>query len=67
MATVVTGLKYDANNIYLAANYGETRNATPITNKPKTPRFRDKNHESVSVSCATQFDFRTSVHRLHQI
>ena len=28
-----TGLKYDANNIYLAANYGETRNATPITNK----------------------------------
>ncbi|MCR6680015.1 porin, partial [Escherichia marmotae] len=26
-----TGLKYDANNIYLAAYYGETRNATPIT------------------------------------
>ncbi|XPE52564.1 porin [Shigella flexneri] len=25
-----TGSKYDANNIYLAANYGETRNATPI-------------------------------------
>lgn len=27
-----TGLKYDANNVYLAAMYGETRNATYITN-----------------------------------
>lgn len=26
------GLKYDANNVYLAAMYGETRNATYITN-----------------------------------
>lgn len=26
-----TALKYDANNIYLAAMYGETRNATPFT------------------------------------
>ncbi|WP_034949703.1 porin OmpF [Erwinia oleae] len=26
-----TAVKYDANNIYLAAMYGETRNATPIT------------------------------------
>uniref|UniRef100_UPI002899DCD3 porin n=1 Tax=Erwinia citreus TaxID=558 RepID=UPI002899DCD3 len=28
-----TALKYDANNVYLAAMYGETRNATPITYK----------------------------------
>ncbi|WP_337008677.1 porin OmpF [Pantoea sp. AS142] len=26
-----TALKYDANNVYLAAMYGETRNSTPIT------------------------------------
>ncbi|HEY0209607.1 porin OmpF [Acerihabitans sp.] len=26
-----TSVKYDANNIYLAATYGENRNATPIT------------------------------------
>ena len=26
-----TGVKYDANNIYPAANYGETRNATRIS------------------------------------
>ncbi|KGT93606.1 porin OmpF [Enterobacter cancerogenus] len=26
-----TAIKYDANNVYLAAMYGETRNSTPIT------------------------------------
>ncbi|PLR41345.1 porin OmpC [Chimaeribacter californicus] len=26
-----TALKYDANNVYLAAMYGETRNATPVS------------------------------------
>ncbi|WP_313377652.1 porin OmpF [Pantoea sp. CTOTU50773] len=29
--TWVTAIKYDANNIYLAAMYGETRNSTPIS------------------------------------
>ncbi|MEF7889309.1 porin OmpF [Escherichia coli] len=41
-----TGLKYDANNIYLAANYGETRNATPITNKfTNTSGFANKTQD----------------------
>ncbi|XNM77954.1 porin [Escherichia coli] len=32
-----TGLKYDANNIYLAANYGETRNARRSLINLQTP------------------------------
>ncbi|WP_271131385.1 porin OmpF [Dryocola clanedunensis] len=46
-----TGLKYDANNIYLAALYGETRNATPISGgyANKTQDF--------SVVAQYQFDF----------
>ena len=46
-----TGLKYDANNIYLAANYGETRNATPITGG-----FANKTQDVLLVA-QYQFDF----------
>ena len=46
-----TGLKYDANNIYLAANYGETRNATPIEGG-----FANKTQDVLLVA-QYQFDF----------
>ncbi|MFK3704930.1 porin OmpF [Klebsiella sp. NPDC088457] len=46
-----TGLKYDANNIYLAALYGETRNATRITGG-----FANKTQD-FSVVAQYQFDF----------
>ena len=45
------GLKYDANNIYLAALYGETRNATPINGG-----FANKTQD-FSVVAQYQFDF----------
>ncbi len=46
-----TGLKYDANNIYLAANYGETRNATAIDGG-----FANKTQDILLVA-QYQFDF----------
>lgn len=46
-----TGVKYDANNIYLAALYGETRNATPIKGG-----FANKTQD-FSVVAQYQFDF----------
>ncbi|WP_105625358.1 porin OmpC [Cronobacter malonaticus] len=46
-----TGLKYDANNIYLAATYAETRNMTPITGG-----FANKN-QGFEVVAQYQFDF----------
>lgn len=46
-----TGLKYDANNIYLAANYSETRNATRIANG-----YANKT-EDVLLVAQYQFDF----------
>ncbi|WP_436856892.1 porin OmpF [Citrobacter tructae] len=46
-----TGLKYDANNIYLAANYGETRNATRIEDG-----FANKTQDFFVVA-QYQFDF----------
>lgn len=46
-----TGVKYDANNIYLAALYGETRNATPINGG-----FANKTQD-FSVVAQYQFDF----------
>ena len=46
-----TGLKYDANNLYLAANYGETRNATPISGG-----FANKTQDILLVA-QYQFDF----------
>ncbi|EGT0660622.1 porin OmpF [Citrobacter werkmanii] len=46
-----TGVKYDANNIYLAANYSETRNATRIANG-----YANKT-EDVLLVAQYQFDF----------
>ena len=46
-----TGVKYDANNIYLAANYGETRNATRIEDG-----FANKTQDFFVVA-QYQFDF----------
>ncbi|HCD7552583.1 TPA: porin OmpF [Citrobacter farmeri] len=46
-----TGLKYDANNIYLATNYGETRNATRIEDG-----FANKTQDFFVVA-QYQFDF----------
>lgn len=52
-----TGLKYDANNIYLAANYGETRNSTRITNKfTDNSGFANKTQDVLLVA-QYQFDF----------
>ena len=50
-----TGVKYDANNIYLAANYGETRNATRISGAGNSG-FANKT-EDVFVVAQYQFDF----------
>ncbi|EJF29407.1 MULTISPECIES: porin OmpF [Enterobacteriaceae] len=50
-----TGLKYDANNIYLAALYGESRNATRLTING-TDGFLNKTQD-FSVVAQYQFDF----------
>ncbi|MBU4684153.1 porin OmpF [Cedecea davisae] len=50
-----TGLKYDANNIYLAALYGESHNATRIKN-PTVTGFLNKTQD-FSVVAQYQFDF----------
>ncbi|MFV9377166.1 porin OmpF [Citrobacter portucalensis] len=50
-----TGVKYDANNIYLAANYGETRNATSISGAGNSG-FANKT-EDFFVVAQYQFDF----------
>jgi outer membrane pore protein E len=46
-----TGLKYDANNIYLATMYSETRNMTPISGG-----FANK-AQNFEVVAQYQFDF----------
>ncbi|RWR02005.1 membrane protein [[Pantoea] beijingensis] len=54
-----TALKYDANNIYLAAMYGETRNATPISgtiNTAEVNGFANK-AQNFEVVAQYQFDF----------
>ncbi|HFZ8995263.1 TPA: porin OmpF [Citrobacter freundii] len=52
-----TGVKYDANNIYLAANYGETRNATRFTNGiTGASGFANKTQDILLVA-QYQFDF----------
>ncbi|MCL1030476.1 porin OmpF [Serratia sp. arafor3] len=57
-----TALKYDANNVYLAAMYGETRNATYIenqnTNSPQngTTGFANK-AQNIELVAQYQFDF----------
>ncbi|MCS4269589.1 MULTISPECIES: porin OmpC [Raoultella] len=49
-----TGLKYDANNIYLATMYSETRNMTPYGNQSGTIANKTQN---VEVTAQYQFDF----------
>lgn len=48
-----TGLKYDANNIYLAAMYSETRNMTPYGNDDHAVANKTQNFE---VTAQYQFD-----------
>ncbi|WP_139538033.1 porin OmpC [Klebsiella spallanzanii] len=48
------GLKYDANNIYLATMYSETRNMTPYGNNSNTIANKTQNFE---VTAQYQFDF----------
>ncbi len=55
-----TTVKYDANNIYVAANYGETHNTTWLTNKlqtnPSLSGFANTTHDTMIVA-QYQFDF----------
>ncbi|RAY88056.1 porin [Enterobacter cloacae] len=48
------GLKYDANNIYLAAMYSETLNMTPYGDKTNSVANKTQNFE---VTAQYQFDF----------
>ncbi|OAZ43579.1 porin [Enterobacter cloacae] len=48
------GLKYDANNIYLAAMYSETRNMTPYGDNADAVANKTQN---VEVTAQYQFDF----------
>lgn len=48
------GLKYDANNIYLAAMYSETRNMTPYGDNTDAVANKTQN---VEVTAQYQFDF----------
>ncbi|WP_279809365.1 porin OmpF [Pantoea brenneri] len=55
-----TGLKYDANNVYLAAYYGETRNSTPftLTTGPGTDTTAFANKaQNIELVAQYQFDF----------
>ena len=59
-----TAIKYDANNIYLAAMYGETRNSTPVTatgtlangSTFTTTGFANK-AQNIELVAQYQFDF----------
>ena len=48
------GMKYDANNIYLATMYSETRNMTPYGDQSNTIANKTQNFE---VTAQYQFDF----------
>ncbi|MDV5141224.1 porin OmpC [Chimaeribacter arupi] len=59
-----TALKYDANNIYLAAMYGETRNATPVSGTVTTPAGNEvdvsgfaQKAQNFELVAQYQFDF----------
>ncbi|WP_324128994.1 porin OmpC [Erwinia psidii] len=51
-----TGLKYDANNVYLAATYSEGRNATPISDSNSNTGFANKTQD-IELVAQYQFDF----------
>ena len=50
------GLKYDANNIYLATMYAETRNMTPVGSSDCSICFANKT-QNFEVTAQYQFDF----------
>lgn len=50
------GTKYDANNIYLAAIYAETRNMTPFGRESYTTGIANKT-QNLEVTAQYQFDF----------
>ncbi|EMF0719371.1 porin OmpC [Citrobacter sp. Marseille-Q6884] len=53
-----TGLKYDANNIYLATMYSETRNMTPYGSMKNTDQGGVANKtQNFEVTAQYQFDF----------
>jgi len=55
-----TALKYDANNVYLAAMYGESRNSTWITTNADTPAELNgavNKEQKFEVVAQYQFDF----------
>ncbi|WP_061062066.1 porin OmpF [Pantoea vagans] len=55
-----TGLKYDANNVYLAAYYGETRNSTPftlVTGAGTTGTAFANKAQNIELVAQYQFDF----------
>lgn len=51
-----TGLKYDANNVYLAAMYSETRNMTPYGDDNGVGGIANKT-QNFEVTAQYQFDF----------
>ncbi|WP_319640965.1 porin OmpF [Siccibacter colletis] len=51
-----TSIKYDANNLYLAATYSETRNATPISLSDSINGYANKTKDYFIVA-QYQFDF----------
>ncbi len=52
-----TGLKYDANNVYLAATYGQTRNATYFTNENNGVSGFANKTQIIELVAQYQFDF----------
>ncbi|CAK9884600.1 MAG: Outer membrane protein F [Candidatus Erwinia impunctatus] len=51
-----TAVKYDANNLYLAAMYGENQNATPFTSANGVKAFANK-AQNIELVAQYQFDF----------
>ncbi|WP_447877291.1 porin OmpC [Serratia fonticola] len=52
-----TGLKYDANNVYLAAMYAETRNMTPVGDSDLIGYQTANKTQNFEVVAQYQFDF----------
>ncbi|WP_058912000.1 phosphoporin PhoE [Entomohabitans teleogrylli] len=52
-----TGLKYDANNIYLAVMYSETRNMTPINGSSAALQGAANKTQNIEAVAQYQFDF----------
>lgn len=52
-----TGMKYDANNVYLAVMYSETRNMTPISGVSSTYTGAANKTQNFEAVAQYQFDF----------